>query len=270
MNPTLVTEKNSDIRRIARTSLKTIWPLAVTGVLLYNIIADVPNMVFESDGYTAEQLQQILIDLFERGTVPTIPRITYIDTFYGFLVTGPLTFGLVTFLMNLFRRNLVRPREVFLGFSNFRNTFVLHVLKTLLCVVLGFFFVIPGVICAYTFAMSYYILSDNPDMRPVEAMQLSRKMMKGNKWKLFTLHLSFVGFWMLTAFTYYLLASVSYVFGAFVNAILSAALSAYVITSETAFYELASGNLRRKDPFDPPEPPLYNSDNNEQEDNRNE
>lgn len=47
-----------------------------------------------------------------------------------------------------------------------------------------------------------YIIAENPDVRPVEALQLSWRMMKGNKRKVFNLFMSLTGWYILGFFTF--------------------------------------------------------------------
>ena len=49
--------------------------------------------------------------------------------------------------------------------------------------------------------MSYYILADNPQMSCNDARVTSMEMMKGNKWRLFCLWFSFIGWWLLSILT---------------------------------------------------------------------
>ena len=56
---------------------------------------------------------------------------------------------------------------------------------------------IPGIIKSYAYRMVPYILSDNPKMGADNAITLSRKMMDGNKFELFVLELSFLGWYLL-------------------------------------------------------------------------
>ena len=60
----------------------------------------------------------------------------------------------------------------------------------------------PGIIKYYEYSMSYYILLENPQMRHQEARRASIKLMDGNKARLFCLHLSFIGWVILSAFTF--------------------------------------------------------------------
>ena len=70
------------------------------------------------------------------------------------------------------------------------------ILEGLLVAVGCIFFVVPGIIIGLMYSQSDYILAENPSLKVTEAMKKSREMMKGQKWKLFKLALSFIG-WMI-------------------------------------------------------------------------
>ena len=53
--------------------------------------------------------------------------------------------------------------------------------------------IIGGVIKRYSYFLVSYIAAENPDVRPLEAVTLSRKMMRGHKWECFVMELSFLG-----------------------------------------------------------------------------
>lgn len=62
--------------------------------------------------------------------------------------------------------------------------------------------VIPGLIMGYTYAMTDYILAEHPDMAPGEVMKGSKAMMEGNRWRLFCLQFSFIGWMILSSLTF--------------------------------------------------------------------
>ena len=62
-------------------------------------------------------------------------------------------------------------------------------------------FIIPGIIKSFAYAMTPYILVDYPDLSPNQAINLSIKMMKGHKFDLFWLGLSFIGWGILSILT---------------------------------------------------------------------
>ena len=62
-------------------------------------------------------------------------------------------------------------------------------------------FIIPGIIKAYAYAMTYYISYDNPELSAEECINRSMKMMYGHKLDLFLLDLSFIGWILLSILT---------------------------------------------------------------------
>ena len=59
--------------------------------------------------------------------------------------------------------------------------------------------IIGGIIKHYSYFMVPFIVAENPDIRPRQAITLSRRMMNGHKWECFLLELSFIG-WMILGF----------------------------------------------------------------------
>lgn len=62
--------------------------------------------------------------------------------------------------------------------------------------------VIPGIIKAYAYAMTPFILEEHPEMSAYDAIKYSEKMMMGHKWDLFILGLSFIGWGILACLTF--------------------------------------------------------------------
>ena len=62
--------------------------------------------------------------------------------------------------------------------------------------------IIPGFIKYYAYALTPYILIDYPELSANQAINLSQKMMKGHKFDMFILHLSFIGWIFLSIFTF--------------------------------------------------------------------
>lgn len=61
--------------------------------------------------------------------------------------------------------------------------------------------VIPGIIKAFSYAMTPFILVEFPELSASQAIQLSRKIMSGRKFDLFYLYLSFIGWFFLCILT---------------------------------------------------------------------
>lgn len=118
------------------------------------------------------------------------------------VVGGPLSLGLSKCYLKVARQQgTPEVGETFDGFKNFVNALVLQLINGLFVALWSLLFVIPGIVMSYAYSMSFFILADNPNMRPDDARKLSIKMMEGNKWRLFCLDLSFIGWILLCALT---------------------------------------------------------------------
>ena len=62
--------------------------------------------------------------------------------------------------------------------------------------------IVGGIIKHYSYLLVPFITAENPDIRPLDAVRLSRRMMKGHKWECFLLDLSFLGWHLLGFFTF--------------------------------------------------------------------
>ena len=63
-------------------------------------------------------------------------------------------------------------------------------------------FVIPGIIKTYEYAIIPYILADDPEISSKDAFKKAKQMMNGNKWRLFKLEFSFIGWFILCVLTF--------------------------------------------------------------------
>ena len=92
--------------------------------------------------------------------------------------------------------------DAFAGFKvkyrrNIGTLFVMGIKLALWSILL----VIPGIIKSYEYAMIPYILADDAEISSKAAFKKAREMMKGNKWRLFKLNLSFIGWELLCGLT---------------------------------------------------------------------
>lgn len=98
--------------------------------------------------------------------------------------------------------------------------------------------IIGGIIKTYEYRMIPYILAENPKTKRKEAFKLSKQMMKGNKWRTFILDLSFIGWNIVSVFTFGLL-NILYVnpYKAFTLVELYVALRNQAVSDKYEYYE---------------------------------
>ena len=91
--------------------------------------------------------------------------------------------------------------NLFAYFPYWKNVLKTKVLKTIYEILWTLLFIVPGIIASFSYAMTDYILAENPELTASEAIEKSKDMMEGNRWRLFCLEISFIGWELLSILT---------------------------------------------------------------------
>lgn len=124
------------------------------------------------------------------------------------------------------------------GSGRYKNTVKTMFLMDLYVFLWSLLFLIPGIIKSYEYAMIPYILAERPDLETEEVFALSRRMMMGEKFDVFILGLSFIG-WMFIVLFSFGLAAVFYV-GPYMN--MTSAELYEVLKAKIGWYSYTQGN----------------------------
>ena len=114
---------------------------------------------------------------------------------------APLDIGIISFFLKLSNNQSVKVSELFSKFNIFLKTVGLIFLTSIKIFLWSLLFIVPGIIASLNYSQAYFIMAQNSDVGIVEAIELSKQMMKGEKGKLFVLGLSFIGWIILAALT---------------------------------------------------------------------
>ncbi len=91
------------------------------------------------------------------------------------------------------------------GFSYWINGALGALWFTLWVFLWSLLLVIPGIVKAFSYSQIFFILAENPDIEVSKAMKISKIMTKGFKGDLFVMVLSFIGWEILSFFTFEIL-----------------------------------------------------------------
>lgn len=127
------------------------------------------------------------------------------------LVVGSMVeVGYARFNLNLIDKQETGIGNLFAYFTHWKRVLPAQLLRALYVFLWSLLFIIPGIIAGYSYAMTPYILAEDPSLSAGEALARSKQMMQGNRWRLFCLEISFIGWAILCGFTcgigYYVLA----------------------------------------------------------------
>lgn len=131
------------------------------------------------------------------------PAILHLIGLVLFILALPLIWGFQTLFLGAVRGGEATAKDMFEGYN--KELFSRVLTTTLLYYVYVFLWslllLIPGCIKSYSYAMTPYILKDNPEMKNNAAIEESMRMMDGHKLELFLLDLSFIGWAILSILT---------------------------------------------------------------------
>ena len=130
----------------------------------------------------------------------------YIGGIATILLIGPLTLGWAYVTLAVLRDKRLDVNTLFDGFKQYGSALALTLVNSIFIFLWSLLLIVPGIIKSYSYALSYYILADNPQITQSEARKRSIEMMKGNKWRLFCLQFSFIGWWILCLLTFGILS----------------------------------------------------------------
>lgn len=110
-----------------------------------------------------------------------------------FVIGGAVTLGYVKFNLSLVDRKPATFAQLFSEFHRLGAGIAMQLLRAIYTFLWMLLFVFPGIYAAYGYAMTPYILAENPEMSANEAITKSKELMNGNRWRLFCLEISFIG-----------------------------------------------------------------------------
>lgn len=224
----------ADFRRIAREALRGKWALAViTGLVATLLGANLYGGGGGSGRGSSGQGGHGPFELFTTGIgriillfIIGIAAFILIVAVITFIIGAAIKLGYCRFNKNLIKGTNPQFSDLFSRFELFGKALGLRIVTAVLIGLWTLLFIIPGIIAVYRYSMAFYIMDDDPSVGIMEAIERSKQMMMGNKGRLFCLHLSFIGWAILCAFT----LGIGYLW-----------LVPYVNASEAAFYLEVSG-----------------------------
>lgn len=145
--------------------------------------------------FTENWLIMVLIVFIADALSTAIAGIPAIGAIIAIIVAGPLAYGKsYVFLKQSKDGQKADIGELFKGFQDeLSGNILLGFMQALFIFLWMLLLIIPGIVKAYSYSMSFYIKNDNPEYTWKQCIDTSKKMMNGHKAELFVLDLSFIG-----------------------------------------------------------------------------
>ena len=173
-------KSSSEYRAMARESLSGVWNESAVAYLVIMAIA----CIFSVGSAVVPQEM-----LWLQGSLSGLQVVVSV------LLIAPLDYGFANAMLSLVRCESNVPTNDMCGVPAL-------LLISLAEIGLGIVTLFIGtIVLQYAYAMVPFLLRDYPELTATEALRTSREMMKGHKWDLFVLDLTFIGWIILCCFT---------------------------------------------------------------------
>ncbi len=196
----------ADFRKKAREALQGKWGLAVwTGFIA--LLLGAISRGGGSSGGRGDGVNDFNIPDFGREyfvIIVAIVSVALIWALITFFIGGAIELGYCRFNKNLIQGTDPKFTDLFSRMDIFLKALGLRLVITLFTVLWAILLIIPGIIAALSYSMAFYIMEEDPSIDILEAIRRSKEMMMGNKWRLFCLGISFIGWFLLSVCTLFI------------------------------------------------------------------
>lgn len=147
---------------------------------------------------TQIDFEDLNLDINVQSIIATVASIVgLIALLYGIFVANPIKVGKARYYVLNHDENPPLG-ELFSAFkSNYLNTVGTMLVMDIKLFLWSLLLIVPGIIKAYEYSMIPYLLAEDSSIEMKDAFAKSKQMTTGQKWNLFVLDLSFLGWWIL-------------------------------------------------------------------------
>jgi uncharacterized membrane protein len=189
----------------ARAALKGKWGISVGAGLIAGLLGSTGSASSSSvsTNINTEGSSEIEFDLTElinsvglERVFPAFGAVLAVIIAYevvGIVLGSVVGVGYSKFNLDLIDKKAPALSTLFNYFKIWGTAVCAEILRTLYIIVGAILFIIPGILATYNYAMTQYVLAENENLSATEALVRSKSLMIGNRWRLFCLQLSFIG-----------------------------------------------------------------------------
>lgn len=183
----------SDFRQTALYGLTGRWKTAVLAGMIAALLSGASYDMLEIR-INLEQVDPTLVPIVFGSALALLAK--------AILVGSVVAVGYARFNLDL----IEKPEEptvksLFFFFRHWKTGVCAGLLQDLYVLLWSLLLIFPGIVASYSYAMTNYILAEHPKLTAGEAIARSKMLMEGNRWRLFCLNFSFIGWELLCVFS---------------------------------------------------------------------
>jgi len=199
-------QSNRELRAEARRQLEGVWGKMALAYLVFLLISSPFLLAFqifpESDLALFLGASSPLALAFRQWGPQYNPALYLMTNAVHYILLGVFSLGFAGYFLRRVRGEEIALGQIFHGFKRVLPCTAMTFLSDLFVFMWSLLLIVPGILKAIGYSMAYYIMRDNPGIKPHQALRKSDVMMYGHRWKFFKLWISFIGWYLLAIPTF--------------------------------------------------------------------
>ncbi|MCL2557604.1 MAG: DUF975 family protein [Treponema sp.] len=199
-------QSNRELRAEARRQLKGVWGKMALAYLVFLLINASLLFVFQRVPESSLPVwlgASSLLDLAFRLWGPQYNPALYMLTNVAYsILAGVFFLGFAGYFLHRVRGKEIALGQIFHGFKRFLPCVAMTFISAVFIILWALLLIVPGILKSIGYSMAYYVMHDNPGIKPHQALRKSDVMMYGHRWRFVKLWISFIGWFLLTLPTF--------------------------------------------------------------------
>lgn len=191
-NNYIVREDLGEIRYLSIMHMKDDMMKYILGIVLFYVFVDLVPAVLGF--FVPRSYFKVVAGDIDPKILAQLPDLAFSSFIYAMALGGVLMLGRSLYILRYLRNKQIDYPSILDGVRFFFSATLIYIIQMTVISVLTMFLVIPGIIAFYMFRQAFNVLAEDPSRSAMSCLAESRRLMAGNKLRLFQLDMTYIPF----------------------------------------------------------------------------
>ena len=164
----------------------------ILGIVLFYVFMDLVPAVLGF--FVPRSYFKVVAGDIDPKILAQLPDLAFSSFIYAMALGGVLMLGRSLYILRYLRNKQIDYPSILDGVRFFFSATLIYIIQMTVISVLTMFLVIPGIIAFYMFRQAFNVLAEDPSRSAMSCLAESRRLMAGNKLRLFQLDMTYIPF----------------------------------------------------------------------------
>ncbi|ASS37909.1 DUF975 family protein [Mogibacterium pumilum] len=191
-NNYIVREDLGEIRYLSIMHMKDDIMNYILGIVLFYIFMDLVPAILGF--FIPRSYFKVVAGNLDPKLLAQLPDFAFSSFVYVMALGGVLMLGRSLYILRYLRNKQIDYPSILDGVRFFFSATLIYIIQMTVVSILAMFLVIPGIIAFYMFRQAFNVLAEDPSRSAMSCLIESKRLMAGNKFRLFQLDMTYIPF----------------------------------------------------------------------------